>query len=292
MPGAQASAQQLPAPVLRYLSRPDAVIEYSVAGTSEELVVLVPGLGRGIDDYRPVTQLLLQADFSVAAVSLRGVGGSKGSLQGRDLYTLAEDVMAVAEAQNRQKVHLVGYNLGNRIVRCAAVRQAARPPSPIASVTLLGAGGRVGPRSDAALAGRHFMESLVGLRNATRQEQLDAFRAAYLASDSRRGDEALEGWWPAAAFEQHFAMERTPMDWWSGGGVPLLVIQGLEDKLAPPENGYLLASERPGVEVADVPKAAHLLLMDQPQRVAQLLLSFLQKVRCSSPPPSEKFISP
>jgi pimeloyl-ACP methyl ester carboxylesterase len=57
---------------------------------------------------------------------------------------------------------------------------------------------------------------------------------------------------------------------------PLLVIQGLDDEVAPPGNGHALreqVGER--VRVVDLPRAGHFLLLEQPEAVVQAVVEFL-----------------
>src|SRR4051794_41857316 len=68
---------------------------------------------------------------------MRGVGGSRGSLDGATLHDLAGDVAGVIKAIGCGPAHLVGHAFGNRIARCLAVDQ----PPLVRSVTLLAAGG-------------------------------------------------------------------------------------------------------------------------------------------------------
>jgi pimeloyl-ACP methyl ester carboxylesterase len=83
--------------------------------------------------------------------------------------------------------------------------------------------------------------------------------------------------WPAI-FMAHLATSRNvPLEhWWSGGNAPLLVIQGLDDEVAPPGNGHALreqVGER--VRVIDLPRAGHFLLLEQPEAVVQAVSEFL-----------------
>jgi len=249
--------------------------------SGDDLIVLVPGMGRGIEDYRVVENKLVNAGISVLAVNLRGIGNSSGSLQGKNLYTLAEDILAVLLPHAVRRIHLVGYNLSNRIVRCAATLCAKKNVNvdrpKLTSLVLLGAGGRVDPRPEAANFGRYFMESLIGVREANKSQQLDWFHSAYMAKKSEVKEEYLQDWWPEVAFQQHAALQQTPMDWWLGGGLPILVIQGSEDKLAPTKNGYLLQQEGGAVEVLDINNAGHLFLFEQPILVAEQIIEFVAK---------------
>jgi 3-oxoadipate enol-lactonase len=57
--------------------------------------------------------------------------------------------------------------------------------------------------------------------------------------------------------------------------VPTLVIHGEDDRLVPPQNGKFVASRIPGAQFRLVPKAGHMLLTDQPEICAEIVLSFL-----------------
>ena len=88
----------------------------------------------------------------------------------------------------------------------------------------------------------------------------------------------LEGWWAEQAFPQHAALVATPFDgWWQGGGRPMLVLQGQDDRLALPENSDILASDcGERVRVVNVPGAGHLVLDEQPQIVTEAILDYLR----------------
>jgi pimeloyl-ACP methyl ester carboxylesterase len=57
------------------------------------------------------------------------------------------------------------------------------------------------------------------------------------------------------------------------------VIQGLQDQIAPPENGRMLKAEPPDrVELIELDGAAHALLPEQPAKIASAVTVFLAKV--------------
>jgi len=69
-----------------------------------------------------------------------------------------------------------------------------------------------------------------------------------------------DGWYPETKEMQWNVRDRIPFDEWGRAGTaPVLVIQGLDDPLSVPANGYALR-ERLGadrVRVVDVPDASH-----------------------------------
>ena len=57
----------------------------------------------------------------------------------------------------------------------------------------------------------------------------------------------------------------------------MLVVQGLDDKIAVPENGYALKAEFPErITLEGIPDAGHLLLAEKPDEVAKAVISFLK----------------
>lgn len=56
---------------------------------------------------------------------------------------------------------------------------------------------------------------------------------------------------------------------------PTLVIHGEHDRLVPPQNGKAVANRIPGARFRFVPHAGHMLLTDQPEMCAEMVLSFL-----------------
>jgi pimeloyl-ACP methyl ester carboxylesterase len=109
-------------------------------------------------------------------------------------------------------------------------------------------------------------------------ERLDAIRAGFFAPSS---DPTVwrDGWWPSGAAAQETANRATPReDWWEAGCAPLLVIQGLDDRMAPPANGHAL-KETLGdrVQLVDLADAGHALLPEQPEAIAEAIIAFLRQ---------------
>ena len=59
---------------------------------------------------------------------------------------------------------------------------------------------------------------------------------------------------------------------------PVLVVCGLEDKLTPLHFSELLSYQIPGAALQTVEGAGHLLVLEQPQRVAKLISVFLSTI--------------
>ena len=57
---------------------------------------------------------------------------------------------------------------------------------------------------------------------------------------------------------------------------PLLVIWGAQDKLFPVEHGYRLAKLAPNSSMHVIEHSAHVPLLDNPDRVSELIVGFLE----------------
>lgn len=67
-------------------------------------------------------------------------------------------------------------------------------------------------------------------------------------------------------------------NWWQAGTASMLIIQGLDDLLAPPANGRILQDKLGNrVELVELENTAHALLPEQPEIIAQTILDFIGK---------------
>jgi 3-oxoadipate enol-lactonase len=60
---------------------------------------------------------------------------------------------------------------------------------------------------------------------------------------------------------------------------PALVVHGTEDVIVPVENGRRLAARLPNAEYLELEGAGHNLPLEDPGRFAEIVLSFLERVR-------------
>lgn len=205
-------------------------------------VLLLPGFGLpGTEEFAELGPALAAQGFRAIALNPRGVSRSRGALHEITLHDLAEDAAAVLRHVG-SAAHVVGRGYGNRVARCLA----SDAPELVHSVALVAAGGLVSP-SQNRLWGR-------GL--------------------SRRRKR-----WLRARQAQRRASENTPLhDWWDGGSAPMLVIQGLDDGIAPPENGRQLARKHPGrVRLVEIEGVGHRLLHDRSDVVVPEIVAFVAR---------------
>jgi pimeloyl-ACP methyl ester carboxylesterase len=254
----------------------DVEVVYYAAGPRDgAVVVLFASLARPVSDFNELVTALDEAGHRTLGVESRGIGGSDGGgLFGKpSLHDLAADALAVLDAEGvGGTVHVVGHAFGNRVARTFA----ADHPERTRSVTLVAAGGRapIAPRIERAL----FLSTLAFLPDRLRLPEL---RLAFFADPERVPGDWVDGWslWGAMA-QIHAARSADSGEFWGAGFAPMLVIQALEDTIAPPDDaGRPLKAEFPErVTLVELRDAGHALLPEQPARIRDAVLGFLRDV--------------
>jgi pimeloyl-ACP methyl ester carboxylesterase len=244
-----------------------ATLECTLYGSGTP-VVLLANAGCSTGYFEDLARALDARGFQTISVNMRGVGESRGSLDGATLHDLAVDVAEVLEAMDSGPAHLVGHAFGNRVARCLAVDR----PSLVRSVTLLAAGGLIAPSTP---LGTHFRSATEVKMNGS--DCVTVLGARWLSPASDPKILAQVECWPAVHLA-HLATSRGVAleDWWGAGTAPLLVIQGLDDIAAPPGNGHALREQfGERVRVIDLPRAGHFLVLEQPEAVTRAVAEFV-----------------
>jgi pimeloyl-ACP methyl ester carboxylesterase len=145
-------------------------------------------------------------------------------------------------------------------------------PALVRSVTLLAAGGLIVPSTP---LGTNFRNAAEVKMNGS--DCVTVLGARWLSPASDPKILAQVECWPAVLVA-HLATSRGVAleEWWGAGTAPLLVIQGLDDEVAPAGNGYALREQfGERVRVIDLPRAAHFLVLEQPEAVTRAVAEFL-----------------
>jgi pimeloyl-ACP methyl ester carboxylesterase len=251
----------------------DSSIEYFSRGRGEP-IILLPGGVLTVGYLDGLAEALSKGGYRVVGINLRGSGKSTGPSDGVTMQTLADDVVGVIRALKLGPVHVAGNDYGNRVARMIAMSH----PELTRSVILLGAGGKVAPQPAPQRALVTFFTP-----NTTDAEMLVALRYFVAnGSDTQRVWEIIKpSRAPGAAALEKKAAEGTPLStWWAPPGeTKYLIVQGAEDRIAPPENGEILKRDLgTRATLVSVPMAAHFLPVEQPNLTAEHVLSFLRNL--------------
>lgn len=244
-----------------------AKIQVVIEGEGQP-IVLLPAMGRGGADFTDLSARLVAAGFRTVRPEPRGIGSSTGPTQGLTLHDLGNDIVAVIQAVGGGPAILVGHAFGSRIARIVA----AEHPALVQAVVLLAAEERQPSPPDILHA--QLMSYDPNLPAEIRKRVIQkAFFAK--ANDPGRWQ---EGWHRKVTRMQMAANHATQAGaWLAAGTVPILLLQGAEDKLAPPENARQFKQQHgQRVTLVEIANAGHAMLPEQPEAIAEAIISFLQ----------------
>jgi pimeloyl-ACP methyl ester carboxylesterase len=251
----------------------DSSIEYFSRGEGEA-VVLLPGGTLTVGYMDGLAEALAKGGYRVVAINFRGSGKSTGPSNGVTLQTFAEDVAGVIKALDLGPVHVAGNDFGNRVARMFA----ASHPELTRSVILLAAGGKIQGTPDAQRALQVIFNP-----KSTEADILAVMKylVANPADSARVWAIFKRSLDPGAAAIEAAAARATPLaTWWAPPGqTKYLILQGANDLIAPPENGVELQKELGArATLVNVPGAAHLLPLEQPETAAAHMIKFIRQL--------------
>lgn len=244
-------------------------------GADKPHAILLPGARGGLRSYRDFGEMLAAKGIPSIGINPRGCGASDGMTDEMTLRDLARDVLAVAVRETAAPLLLIGHAGGNRIARMATTLE----PDKVAGIVLVAAGGRIPAEPEAAAA----RARLVAGDYSSRAEERALMQACFFAPDT-----VIPDWYfdvPDHSYDYARAFikcqETVPVEeWWGGGGKRMLVIQGKQDRTAPMQNGHDLQAEYPDrVRCVDIDGAGHILTLEQPDTITDLIVGFAAEVR-------------
>jgi pimeloyl-ACP methyl ester carboxylesterase len=244
-------------------------IEYFAHGSGPP-VVLLASFARSASDFNELAAALNQAGYRTLAVQSRGVNGSALGGYGATLQDFARDIVSVLQAEQvSAPVAIVGHAYGNRVARSVATDFPAR----VDRLVLLGGGGGEAPPPE---IGRAVGTALFGFWSAHARHESVA--KAFFADGQDVPPYWETGWYPLTSLIQGRASAVTPFaEWGDGGKVPVLIVQALSDRLAPPAVARRLLERHPTrVTWREIADAGHAMLPEQPAQVAREVLEFLR----------------
>ena len=264
-------------------------LHYVTGGRGEPLFLL-PGWPQTWWEYRYVLPALA-ARFRVFAVDLRGMGGSAKPADGFDKKTMARDIFELAKRLGFSKINIAGHDIGAMVAYSFAVNHPAAlrkvallevahpndfltknllmlPPGPPPVHVWWFAFNQVRGLPEQLLTGRfRFMvdwlfDNLMVHPEANTDRDRDVFARAYNRPDAIR---AGNGWYQA--FYQDIADQ-------PGYGQITAPLLGLASDQAFDIVSNVWPFQGTDVRVVRVPDSGHFIVEEQPDFVAQQLLSF------------------
>jgi pimeloyl-ACP methyl ester carboxylesterase len=240
-------------------------------------VLMIMGLSFTLEMWFRVLPFL-RPRYRTILFDNRGMGRSDVPDGPYSIGQMARDATAVLDAAGVAAAHIVGASMGGMI----AQEMGLRYPGRVLSLVL-------GCTTHSGLLGRwphfNFLPRGVGWLRTTSIERERALRPLLYAKAT-----------PSSRIEEDYRVRCqcawTPKGFWSQfAGIlmwssyrrlpkiksPTLVVHGAEDHLVPSQNGRIVASRIPNARFHLVPDAGHILITDQPEAAAKLLLDFLDE---------------
>ncbi len=253
------------------VERAERRIEAFEYGEGDETVILAAGNARPAAQLDRLASDLAIAGFRAITYNYRGIGDSTGTIGGLSLHDLSDDVWAVSHDVGARRVHLVGKTYGNRVMRTAASDQ----PDRCASLVLVGAGGQIPPSEETQALYRRYLDPSVSTQEWT---DLNAVLMYAPGNEHLAAPAADLGSFPDVAQAQIEASNATPTEEWAAGGSgPMLIIVGLQDRVAVPANGLAIATERPNSWLVGLPDCGHNMIDEQPEAISRLIAEFVER---------------
>ncbi len=215
----------------------------------------------------------LAAEFRCIRADTRGHGTSDKPRGPYEIADLADDVLAILDHFDIERVHVAGLSLGGMVGQCFA----ARHPNRIASLTLMATTAWFPTRESwyerAALVRREGTQAILP---ATLERWFTpGFRATAPDVVRRTADEfgAIDRNGYAAACEAIGRMDLRPI--LGSIAAPTRIIAGREDPATPVAHAEALRDGIPGSRLTVLSPAAHLLAVEQAARVSADLRAFI-----------------
>jgi pimeloyl-ACP methyl ester carboxylesterase len=254
----------------RELVRRDNVTIEVIGEGRGPLIVMLPSLGRDSEEFDPAAARIATAGFRVLRPQPRGYGKSSGPMENLTLHDLARDVAAVIEHENPGPAIIAGHAFGHFVAKMTAVDF----PKLVRGVILIGAAQKT---PDPAV------QQSVAIATDPTQPEPDRLKHLNIVFFAPGNDARLwlTGFHANVRAAEIIARDATPQkDYYAAGNVPLLDIQGENDPYKPPSAKNELVDEfgAERVTVVRVPHAAHAIIVEQPNAVADAVIAWARKL--------------
>lgn len=263
---------------------PEKAARKAPAKSDGAVVVFLHGLGGSKADWEPVATGLSR-DVAVETLDLPGSGAVPPPPGGFSPAALARAVLERLPALSARRVVFVGHSLGARVAGEIAALEGAR----VAGLGLVAPLGADTYKLTEKLKWKAMSRRTI-LRSVPEASLRSALGVGFVgdgpakAAFVERGIAMRTGPRAAAATE---AIERSvdgvldalPLaERLRGTTVPLLILSGADDPLAPPAESAALKRARPDAKQVTLPRLGHYPMLEDPRRVEAELRAFLDRL--------------
>jgi pimeloyl-ACP methyl ester carboxylesterase len=249
----------------------------SAAAGDQTPLLLIMGSSGTMDEWSPAFVTALAQDRQVVVFDNRGIGETDDPMGAYPFSQLADDTAGLIKALGYDRADVLGWSMGGDVAIDLAVRhpavveqlvsyagdpggRRAMPPAPKALAVLMDTSGSAQKRGERLIA----LLFPKAYRDAN---------PAYAAAFPIPTEQAK----PAAIDLQNKAIGEWTGVWGGLKGItcPTLFVTGAEDELTPPRNAVMMSACVPGSWLERFAGAGHGLMYQDPQGLAQAVLTFL-----------------
>ena len=242
-------------------------------------VLLSSGLG-GTAGYWAPQLVALEARYRVVTYDQAGTGRNKRDLpDDHSIAAMGDEILAVLDATNTDKAHIVGHALGG----LAALDLAIRHPDRLRSLTVVNGWPAAHAHTKRCFDLRLMLLKHEGPAAYVRGQPIFLYPADWLAKNAERAarEEAhgLAHFQGADILRRRIAallaFDATPH--LANLRTPTLISAARDDVLVPCSMSEQLASAIPGAQLHVAPWGAHAINVTEPDAFNAMLLAFLDK---------------
>ncbi|MDE1191746.1 MAG: alpha/beta hydrolase [Arachidicoccus sp.] len=239
-------------------------------GEKSPTLLFIHFWGGSSNTWKPVTDIL-HAKYRCIRYDQRGWGKSDKPKSGYDIQSLADDVVALVEALQLEEYILVGHSMGGKIAQAVAGRNpkglrkliliAPSPATPTIVLTEMKQG---------MIAAYTSLENINGIiEQVFKASDLSLESKQQVIEDMQHHSAESRCAWPELALEEDVS-ECLP-----NIKIPTLVIAGENDIVdAPARLKQEVAQKIHNAEMAVIPNVGHLIMLQAPKKVAELINVF------------------
>ena len=238
-------------------------------GAKNPPLVLIHGAG-GMHLYWPPEIRRLRG-YCVYAIDLPGHGKSDVCDGQQTIGDYARYLVQWLESIQLRRAVFVGHSMGSAIALALAIHN----PEYVVGLGLLGAGARL--RVNPELL--NYAADLTTFYKAADLLVAYSFSSSAPARLVELASKRMEATRQSVLYGDLVACNRFDvMDRLGAVQQNTLVICGADDKMTPVRYAQYMSSSMPNAQLTVIPKAGHMVMLEQPQLVATSLLSFLKDV--------------
>jgi 3-oxoadipate enol-lactonase len=220
----------------------------------------------------------LAGHYQVVVPDLRGFGAAKEQVvEVAEMDLLADDLARLLDDHGLDQVVLCGLSLGGYVSFAFARRHPSRLRGLVLASTRATADDEAAAAARLEMAERVLAEGVGFVPEVMLPRLLGATSRRDRPDLVERVTELIGDQDPAAVAAAQRGMARRPdvTEELAAVTVPALVLSGAEDELIGPEVGRDLAAALPNAKFVLFEKAGHLLNLEQPDQVNEVLLDFV-----------------